>query len=130
MAKPVTDTVKPTPVLARITLEDGSPIQSLILDSPKPVKLDASGSRDNVGVVSYTFKQNTSGNAGVDNYVDVDGCVNLTTPICITTPTNTTGFNIGAGANARTRTYYKVEVKDAAGNTALYAGNRYVDVKK
>ena len=95
------------------------------MDVAEPIKLDASESTDNVGVVTYTFKQNVSGTDGDDNYVDIPNCVDITEATCVMTPTNSSAF----GSANWSRTYFKVEAKDAGGNVNL-SGNRFVEVKK
>jgi len=122
------DTQKPIAKLARPTLEDGSALDGANnrMDTAQAIKLDASESTDNKGVVKYTFKKNVSGTKGEENYVDIDGCVEIDTPVCIMTPDNTSEF----GTANWSRTYFKVEVFDDAGNSDLLSGYRFVEVKK
>jgi len=91
----------------------------------RQIKLNASESTDNVGVVTYTFKKNISGKNGVENFIDIDGCVNIATAECLLIPDTNTKY----GTKNWARTYYRVEAKDAAGNTDI-SGYRFVEVKK
>ena len=60
-----------------------------------------------------------------DNYVVIDDYEEIETRICIMTPDNTSEF----GTSNWSRTYFKVEVFDVAGNSDL-STNRFVEVKK
>jgi hypothetical protein len=131
------DTQKPTAVLeAPVFADDGSTIPGANnriqgTDIGRAIKLDARNSTDNIGVATYTFKKNISGTAGDANYVVITGCENISVSICEFIPSIESTFNSTAFIKSNwSRTYFKVEVTDAAGNVSNLSANRFVEVKK
>jgi len=127
VVKPVTDTKKPTAKLVIENFKNGDTAPTNIegTNIGREIVLDASTSSDDVGIVKYKFFKNETSAQAAD-FVLMTEC-DTTKSICLYVPSKNTTF---PATGNWARTYFKVQVTDAAGNVSNLSGQKYRQVRR